>query len=81
MAWGYVEVWCLLLDRVMLGELLSLRMTCKSNHEAGRRRFPVCYSYYRELEANMMEEWVAYASSRFVPTSVLHAVSRIHETE
>jgi len=81
MARRYVEVWCLLMNSNMLKELLSLRMTCKSNHEAGRRRFPVYWhdGGYSELEANMMEEWVVYASSRFVSTAVLHAVIRIHK--
>ena len=50
----------------MLGDVLSLRLTCKSNNE--RRRFPVCYVVYRELEANLIEEWEAYGSSRFVST-------------
>ena len=62
----YTEVVCFLFDLPMLGDVLSLRLTCKSNNE--RRRFPVCYVEYRELEANLIEEWVAYGSSRFVST-------------
>jgi len=77
MARRYVEVYCLFHSPTMMRELLSLRMTCKSNHEAGRRRFPISRPNYLELEANMMEEWVAYSSSRFVSTEVLHTVLRI----
>ena len=75
----YVELVFFLLDLTMLGDVLSLRMTCKSNHE--RRRFPViCYSMstYHELEANIIEEWLAYGSCRFVSTDVIGAVMAIH---
>mmetsp|Transcript_17114 Transcript_17114/g.28592 ORF Transcript_17114/g.28592 Transcript_17114/m.28592 type:complete len:530 (+) Transcript_17114:149-1738(+) len=76
------ETVCLFLDTAMLQDLLSLRMTCQSNHDARRRRFPVYVNQYtsalHELEVNMIEEWVSYASSRFVSTEILHAVLRIH---
>ena len=72
----YMELVCLLFDSAMLGDVLALRMTCKSNSE--RRRFPVCFVTYQELEANIIEECVAYGSSRFVSTDVLHAVLAIH---
>jgi len=72
----YLELVCLLFDLGMLGDVAALRMTCKSNSE--RRRFPVCFIVYQELEANMIEECVGYASSRFVSTDVLHAVMTIH---
>ena len=60
----------------MLGDVLSLRMTSKSNNE--RRRFPVCYVTYRELEGNIIEEWLGYGSCRFVPTDVICAVMAVH---
>jgi hypothetical protein len=72
----YLEVVCLLFDLSMLGNVAALRMTCKSNNE--RRRFPVCFVTYQELEANMIEECVGYASSRFVSTDIIHAVMAIH---
>jgi hypothetical protein len=72
----YVELVCFLFDLSMLGDVLSLRMTCKSNNE--RRRFPVCYVAYRELEANIIEEWLGYGSCRFVSTDVIHAAMAIH---
>ena len=65
----YTELVCFLFNLPML--------TCKSNNE--RRRFPVCYVEYRELEANLIEEWVAYGSSRFVSTDIILAVMAIHE--
>ena len=68
----YVELVCFLFDLDMLGDVLALRMTCKSNNE--RRRFPVCYVAYDELEANIVEEWLGYGSCRFVPTDVIRAV-------
>ena len=74
----YTELVCVLFDLPMLGDVLSLRLTCKSNNE--RRRFPVCYVEYRELEANLIEEWVAYGSSRFVSTDVIFAVMAIHNS-
>jgi hypothetical protein len=68
----YVELVCFLFDLDMLGDVLALRMTCKSNNE--RRRFPVCYVAYGELEANIVEEWLGYGSCRLVPTDVIRAV-------
>jgi hypothetical protein len=38
----------------------------------------MCYEYYRELEANIVEEWVAYGSSRFVSTDGWHSYSAIN---
>ena len=72
----YLEVVCFLFDFHMLGEVAALRMTCKSNSE--RRRFPVCFVSYQELEANLIEEWIGYGSSRFVSTDIIHAVMDIH---
>jgi hypothetical protein len=74
----YMELVCFMFDKTMLRDLLPLRLTCKSNNE--RRRFPVCYGMYRELEANLIEEWVAYGSSRFVSTNIMLAVVAIHQT-
>jgi hypothetical protein len=74
----YMELVCFLYDLTMLGDVLSLRLTCKSNNE--RRRFPVCYVVYRKLEANLIEEWVAYGSSRFVSTDIICAVMAIHRS-
>ena len=71
----YVELVCLFLDLAMLTDLLALRMTCKSNHE--NRRFPVYYSVYRELEANLIEGWVGHDACRFVSTSQIHQVIAI----
>ena len=76
----YMEVVCFLFDFTMLGEVLALRMTCKSNSE--RRRFPVYFmSSYQELEANIIEECVAYSSCRLVSTDVIHAVMAIHRAK
>jgi ankyrin repeat protein len=72
----YVEVACFLFDSTMLGDVLALRMTCQSNNY--RRRFPVYRGGYCELEANIIEECVAYASCRFVSTDVIYAVIVIH---
>jgi hypothetical protein len=72
----YVELVYFLFDLTMLSDVCALRMTCKSNNE--RRRFPVCYVTYRELEANIVEEWLGYGSCRFVSTDVIHAVMAIH---
>jgi ankyrin repeat protein len=74
----YAELVCLLLNEDMLRDVLALRMTCKSNCE--RRRFPVvCLSRcYAELEANLVEEWVAFGSSRFLRTNVIHGALAIH---
>ena len=74
----YVELVCFLFDVALLRDVLSLRLTCQSNH--ARRRFPVCFGTYRELEANIIEEWLgAYGACRFVAAEVIHAVIAIHE--
>jgi hypothetical protein len=72
----YVELVCFLFDLSMLRDVVALRMTCKSNNE--RRRFPVYYVAYSELEANIVEEWLGYGSCRFVSTAVIHTVIAIH---
>ena len=75
----YMELACFLFDLGMLRDVWALRMTCTSNSE--RRRFPIYCStpFYQELEANIIEECVAYgSSSRFVSTSVIYAVMAIH---
>ena len=76
----YMELVCFLFDLGMLGDVWALRMTCLSNNE--RRRFPIYCStpFYQELEANIIEECVAYGSSRFVSTSVIYAVMAIHRS-
>jgi hypothetical protein len=78
----YLEVVCLLFDLRMLRDVAALRMTCKSNSDGdGRRRFPVIFGhYYQELPENMIEEWVGYASSRFVSTDIIFAVIAICPT-
>jgi hypothetical protein len=73
----YVELVCLFLDRAMLRDVCALRMTCKSNQE--NRRFPVCYSEYRELEANLIEGWLGHDACRFVSTGQLHHVMAMHD--
>jgi ankyrin repeat protein len=73
----YMELVCFLFDITMLSGVMALRMTCKSNSE--RRRFPLCYVTYQELEANIIEEFIAYGSSRFVSTDIICAVMAIHQ--
>jgi uncharacterized protein len=76
----YVELVCFLFGLDMLGDVLALRMTCKSNNE--RRRFPVWIgASYGELEANIVEEWLGYGSCRLVPTDVIFAVMAMHRQE
>jgi ankyrin repeat protein len=72
----YAELVCFFLNPSTLDDVASLRMTCQSNHE--RRRFPVCSGSYCELEANIIEAWLANYSSRFVSTAVIHALVAIH---
>jgi ankyrin repeat protein len=74
----YLEVVCLLFDWSMLSDVAALRMTCKSNNE--RRRFPVVSRclVHQELEGNLIEEFVGYASSRYVSTDIMFAVLAIH---
>lgn len=72
---GGLWSWCVV---IVLGELVALRMTCKSNSE--RRRFPlygVDDQRYEELEANIVEEFLGFASSRFMSTNVLVTVLAI----
>ena len=74
----YMELVCFLFDLTMLSDVLSLRLTCQSNNE--RRRFPVYLpTAYYELEANLIEEWVGFGSSRFVSTAIIVAVLAIQE--
>ena len=74
----YTELVCFLFDLTMLNDVLSLRLTCKSNHV--RRRFPVYLpAAYHELEANLIEEWIGFGSSRFVPSVIIFTVSAIHD--
>jgi ankyrin repeat protein len=72
----YVELVCLFLDQAMLTDVCALRMTCKSNHLI--RRFPIYYSTYRELEANLIEGFVGYDACRFVSTSQMYQIIAIH---
>ena len=73
----FTSLACFLLDPSMLHDVLSLRLTCKSNNE--RRRFPVYNGF--ELEANLVEEWLgcgSACSSRFVSTGDIFAVIAMH---
>jgi ankyrin repeat protein len=66
----YTCLVCFLLNSRMLGDVLALRLTCKSNLK--QRRFPI--SGNRALEANVIEEWLVCGddcSSRFVDTSTI----------
>jgi ankyrin repeat protein len=72
----YVELVCFFLNQVMLTDVCALRMTCKSNHLI--RRFPIYYSTYRELEANLIEGFVGYDACRFVSTSQVHQIIAMH---
>lgn len=65
-AMRYVSLVTLVMNKDMMVETHSLRVTCKSN--SCTRRFPVHYGKYRELEANLIESFVAHDSSRFVTT-------------
>lgn len=61
----------------MLSDVLSLRLTCKSNNE--RRRFPVYgEESYHELEANVVEEWLGFGSCRFVSSDVIYGAMLMH---
>jgi hypothetical protein len=72
----YVELVCLFLDKAMLTEVFSLRITCKANN--GIRKFPIYYSAYRELEANVIEGFIAYDASRFVSTTAINTLIGFH---
>jgi hypothetical protein len=72
----YVELLSLLLDKAMLTDTFALRVTCKANNEI--RRFPVCYGVYRELEANLIEGFVAIEASRFVATQDIQLAIQLH---
>jgi hypothetical protein len=77
---SYTDLVCFFLDSSALNDVYVLRLTCKSNNE--RRRFPVNFSVYKELEANIIEEWLGYGSdccSRFASTEVIAAALAIHE--
>lgn len=63
----YVEIVSLFFNRPMLDELCCLRLTCKANSEL--RRFPFKTSVLEgQLEANMVEQFIAYDSCRFIST-------------
>ena len=74
----YIDLVFLLLDEDVLCDVVSLRLTCKSNSE--RRRFPVVSSRgYEELETNLVEEWLVYgSSSSLMTTSMLHTALAMH---
>ena len=73
----YVELVTLLCDKAMLAETFSLRVTCKANNYI--RRFPVyCGREYRELEANLIESFIALGASRFVATADIKLAIRMH---
>ena len=77
----YTELACLMFDLHMLVDVFSLRITCKSN--SVRRRFPmnnINTDRYEELEANIIEEFIGYGSSRFVSTAVIYALISIHNS-
>jgi hypothetical protein len=72
----YVELVCLFLDKAMLTDVFSLRITCKVNSVI--KRFPICQPTYRELEANLIESFIAYDASRFVSTNIVYSISAFH---
>jgi hypothetical protein len=72
----YVELMCFLLDEVMMRDALALRLTCRANHEW--RRFPFYTDCYRELEAHLIESFIAFDASRFVSTQVINSAIEMH---
>jgi ankyrin repeat protein len=74
----YVELVCFFLDEAMLTDVYSLRRTCKANSDT-IRRFPVFYSScYRELEANLIEGFLAHDACRFASTVNIRAALQVH---
>lgn len=72
----YTGILCLLLDKEMLKDTLALRVTCKTNNL--NRRFPVFIrGEYHELEANLIESFVAFETSRFVETNAINAAIQL----
>lgn len=69
----YAELMSLLVDSTMLTDLLSLRLSCKTNNY--RQRFPVtCLNTYHELEERLVETFVTYGSSHLVPTGLVNTI-------
>lgn len=70
----YTELVCFLFDEQMLREVLALRLTCRTSHDE-LRRFPVhVSSSYHELESNMIENYIAYDSARFVSAKFIQGI-------
>ena len=76
-AWRYTEVMCFLLNETMLLDICALRTTCMSNSDQ-IRRFPVVFPPSRELEANLIEGFVAYDACRFVSTAAIKLAIGLH---
>jgi hypothetical protein len=73
----YAELLNVLCDNTVLADVYALRVTCKANHEI--RRFPVCRGgMYRELEANLIESFVAPEASRFLATRDIAQALGVH---
>ena len=76
----YVQLVCLFLNESMLTEVFALRLTSKSSHY--RQRFPVtCLTHYQELEARMIESFIAYEPSHLVPSSLFQRLIGIHRMD
>jgi ankyrin repeat protein len=70
----YVELVCLCLNDEMLRDLLALRLTDKASYEL--RRFTIDGD--RQLEVGLIEEFVAFSSSRFLSTDAIHRALKMH---
>jgi hypothetical protein len=64
----FVELACFFLNEDMQNDVAALRLTCKANNDV--RRFPVVATD-GQLEANLIESFIAYDSTRFVETSLI----------
>jgi hypothetical protein len=64
----FVELACFFLNEDMQNDVVALRLTCKANNDV--RRFPVVATD-GQLEANLIESFIAYDSTRFVETSLI----------
>ena len=65
----------------MVQETLSLRLSCKSNHVWGRFPIPTVLlsgiEEEKQLEIYLIESFIAYRSSCYVPTNVIWLVSNM----
>jgi hypothetical protein len=62
----------LFFDEAILTNLFFPRISCKVNNDI--RRFPIYYATYRELEANLIEGFIACNACRFVSTTIINTV-------